>query len=298
MTPIFSRLLNALCLVAAALLSACGAGTTVDPFKPNRVIALGDGYNVATATITGTTDTAVTVAQQVAVLFGVPDTDVLNYAETDALIKDPVTRHADLAASASLETQIQTAITAAGGAFTDKDLIIISIGTRDLISGVASATAAADLRELVSQLLDAKATHVLMMQPLELTKTPYVRDNSTREAAYKDKTVEFISEVTSSLNQMISRGGYATNPVIYGGALLSSNFNIYTSKTKFLEFSTSTQTPACTAALTADVLNGCALADADANYEKILFADDINLTPAGNRWVARQMHTATARGWR
>lgn len=298
MIQISSRWLNALCLAATVLLSACGSGTTTDPFKPNRVIALGDGYNVATSTITGTTDAAVTVAEQVALLFGIPVADVLNYAEADALIKDPVTRHADLAASASLETQIQAAITAAGGAFTDKDLIIISIGTRDIISGVASATAADDLRELVNQLLQAKATHVLLMQPLELTRTPYVRDNSTREATYLGKTEEFIEAVKTSISEMVSQAGYHDNPVIYGGQLLSSNFNIYTSNTKYLEFSTSTRIPACTAALTADVLTGCALADANASYAKMLFADDINLTPAGNRWVARHMYNATAYGWR
>jgi len=66
MNPIFSRILKALCTLAAvALLSACGSSSTVDPFKPTRVIGLGDGYNDVNATVRegSTTDT---VVQQVA----------------------------------------------------------------------------------------------------------------------------------------------------------------------------------------------------------------------------------------
>jgi hypothetical protein len=29
-----------------------------------------------------------------------------------------------------------------------------------------------------------------------------------------------------------------------------------------------------------------------------LFADNLNLTPAGNRWVSQYIYNATAQGWR
>ena len=47
MNPIFSRTLKALCVMSAAvLLTACGgASSTIDAFKPTRVIAFGDGFS-------------------------------------------------------------------------------------------------------------------------------------------------------------------------------------------------------------------------------------------------------------
>lgn len=299
MNPIFSRTFKALCAIAVAgVLTACGSSSTVDPFKPTRVIALGDGYNDPTYTVTGTTDVALTVAQQVAVLFGLPVSSVTSYAEGDALITTPNSVHADLTAAASLTTQIGTAITSAGGGFSSGDLIVISIGTRDIISGVTATSAAAALKTQVERLLNANARHVLIMQPLELTKTPYVRGNSSRTTSYTGKTVEFINYVDSALHDLVSHGGYATNPVIYGGTFLSSDFNLYTSNTTASDFSTSTQNPACTLALTTDVLGGCLVGAANTSYATMLFADDINLTPAGNRWVAQRMYNATAQGWR
>jgi hypothetical protein len=291
MNPIFSRTLKALCTLAVVgLLSACGSSSTVDSFKPTRVFALGDGYNVPTFTVTGTTDVAVTVAEQVAVLFGLPVSSVTRYAEGNALI----TANTAITTDKSLTEQI-TDVIAAVGTFNNKDLVVITIGTRDIKEAVPAVTAAADLKAQVARLLNAKAQNVLIMQPLEITNTPFGRGN----AAYSGKTVNFVTEVTSALQALIVTGGYSTNPVIYGGTALSSDFNLYTTSTTgtYLEFSTSTQVPYCSAA--ASSLAGCAVGGGDGtSFATRLFADNLNLTPAGNRWAALRLFNATAQGWR
>jgi hypothetical protein len=289
MNPIFSRTFKALCSIAiVGLLSACGASSTVDPFKPTRVIALGDGYNVPTFTVTGTTDVATTVAEQVAVLFGLSVSSVTRYAEGNALI----TANTAVTTDKSLTEQI-TDVIAVVGTFSTTDLVVITIGTRDVKAAVSEVAAAVDLKAQVARLLNAKAQNILIMQPLEITNTPFARGN----AAYSGKTVNFVSQATSALQDLVSSGGYSNNPVIYGGTALSSDFNIYTTSISgaYLEFSTSTTVPYCASPTT---LAGCAVNGADATYATRLFADNLNLTPAGNRWVAQRLYNATAQGWR
>ena len=289
MNSIFRRTLKALCsVIVVGLLSACGSSSTVDALKPTRVFGLGDGYNVPTFTVTGTTDTALTVVQQVAVLFGVSTSLITNYATGNALI----TANATVTTDQSLTEQI-THVISDVGTFTKSDLVVITIGTRDIKAGVAATTAATDLTAQVDRLLKANARHILIMQPLELTNTPFGRGN----AAFAGKTVDFISEVSSALQTLVAQGGYTSNPVIYGGTGLSSNFNVYTTSATgaYLEFSTSTQVPYCASPTT---LTGCSVIGGNDTYGTRLFADNLNLTPAGNRWVALHMFNATAQGWR
>ena len=288
MNPIFSRTLKAMCTIAVVgVLTACGSSTTVDAFKPARVFGLGDGYNVPTATV-ATTDATLTVVQHVTSLFGVSTSVISNYAEKDALI----TADAAVTTDKSLTEQI-TDVIADVGSFTNTDLIVITIGTRDIKAGVAAATATADLKAQIGRLLNANARRVLIMQPLELTNTPFGRGN----ASYTGKTVDFITYATSALQSLVANGGYTTNPVIYGGTSLSSDFNIYTTSGTgaYLEFSTSTQVPYCASPNT---LSGCAVIVGNDTYATRLFADNLNLTPAGNRWAAQRLYNATAQGWR
>ena len=60
MKPMLNRILKTVCVVVAAgMLTACGSGSTVDPFRPTRVIGLGDAYNDMgnnQATVRGTAD--------------------------------------------------------------------------------------------------------------------------------------------------------------------------------------------------------------------------------------------------
>ena len=313
MNPMFSRTLKALCaLTAVAMLLACGSSKTVDPFKPNRVIGLGDAYNDvglavgAPFTVTGTS-TVSTVVEQIATIFnvgsigvpvgagtygngGLPATGVFSYAMGDALITGTG------AADASLTEQVDRLL-ADVGTFTSTDLVLITAGTRDIKANANAVTTVTALREQVRRLLEAGAKHVLIMQPLDIANTPFGRAAGT----YAGKTTEFVNEELTQLQDLVRGGGYANNPVILSNSTgLSSTFNIYTnppsSTTYYGEFTTSTQVAYCSAPTT---LTGCAMTTGeDTKAATTLFADNLNLTPAGNRWVSQYLYNATGSGWR
>ena len=283
MNPMFSRTLKALCTVmVAALLSACGASSTVQPFQPTRVVGLGDGYNDANATVRegSTTDT---VVQQIAAYFG--QTNVVSYASSGKKIAD-------------LATQITTATNAGG--FTSGDLVVITVGTHDVISGTNLTTAKSTLVSAVQSLLDAGVKHVLIMPVLEVSLTPWGRSTS------------FDANATNTFNDGIltvlstTYGGQSTNKVIYANTSgLTVAFRTATSVA--LAYSPFTDTgfggtdPACGNGFVAPAANwtGCTTAaPTNANYTTMLFADGIHLTPAGNRWTAGFLYNATAAGWR
>ncbi len=313
MNSVFSRILKALCVVTAvASLSACGgASSTVNPFVPTRVIGLGDAYNDvgsnnsghAPFTVRGTGEVS-TVVEQVAALFGVgssgtfvgavtytnlPASGVFSYAVGGALINSGADSLADQIVSLSADV---------GGAFTSSDLIVIAAGTQDIKAAYSTSgaeTAAGLLEAQVKILLGKGAKHILILQPLELSVTPYARANNIAVDVTLSPTVKFNTKISSELYDYVSRQGLSYNPVIYGSAF-SSIFNTYAQLTAYAEFSTSTQTPYCPAPTT---LTGCTQTLNDSTvYDTTLFADNLNLTPAGNRWVAQKLYDATAQGWR
>ena len=316
MNPMFSRTLKALCTLAAvALLSACGgASSTMESFHPSRVIGLGDAYNDVGSpsgpfTVRGTT-TVATVVEQVAALFGVgssgtfvnagtytslPATGIFSYAVGGALINS---------GSDSLANQIIRLSDDVGGAFTSSDLIVIAAGTQDIMATYTTAgaeAAAVLLEDQVKILLSKGAKHILILQPLELSVTPYALANSISVNVTTSPTVKFNAKISGDLYSYVHNLGLSYNPVIYGAAF-SSIFNTYAQTTSYAEFSTSTNVPYCTATAPSTdpaLMSGCSKRVGDSTvYDTTLFADNLNLTPAGNRWVAGFLYLATAQGWR
>jgi hypothetical protein len=307
MNPIFSRTLKALSTLAAvALLSACGASSTIDPFKPTRVIGLGDAYSdvgLATGapfTVRGT-GTVSTVFEQVATLFGVgsvgtpvadatyaalPSTGVFSYAMGNALIST----NAAITTDASLAEQVDRLLADVGTFNSSKDLIIITAGTRDVRAGLDKTTTVDALMVQLKRLLVANARHILVMQPIE-------RSGGT----YATQALAFADEESLQIYKYLKTANYQGNPIILTSGYnpgLATNFNIATSPltTTYGEFSTSSQVAYCPSPTT---LTGCTVADGDGTtYATRLFADNLNLTPVGNRWVALQLFGATAQGWR
>ncbi len=306
MNPIFYRTIKILCAVSTAfVLTACGgAGSTVDPFKPTRVIGLGDAYNDvglavgAPFTVRGTS-TVSTVLERVAELFNVgstgvpvsgatyatlPSTGVFSYAMGDSLI----TTNTAITTDASLSEQVDRLLADVGTFNSSQDLILITAGTRDVRAGIDKTVAVDALMVQLKRLLNANARHILLMQPIERYGSAYVNG-----------ALLFTEEESGQLYDYLSRAGYRGNPIIVTSGPnpgLSSNFNIYTSVNTYSEFSTSTTVPYCPAPAT---LTGCTVADGDGtSFATRLFADNLNLTPAGNRWVALQLFNATAQGWR
>lgn len=313
MNSSFSRTFKALCVCATVvMLSACGASSTVDAFNPTRVIGLGDGYNDigsnpnAPYTVRGVS-TASTVVEQVASNFWgqtsgtfvgdvtysqgqLPATGVFSYAVGNSLIKT---------GSDSLEVQIARLKDDIGGNnLKPTDLIVLAAGTQDIKATYTLAgarTAADDLVTQVKALMEMGAKRILILQPLELSYTPFARD-AANIAAYptnpiSSPTVEFNAKASGELQSYITSLKLSTNPVIYGAYNLSSYFNTYVGARSTAVFSNPDQ-PYCG---DANSLVGCT-GSADGNY---LFADGINLTPAGNRWVGQYLYYSTAiAAWR
>jgi phospholipase/lecithinase/hemolysin len=285
MNPIFSRTLKALCSIAiVSLLSACGASSTVDPFKPTRVVGLGDGFNNATATVDDGTTTR-TVVGQVAAYFG--QSNLVSYASSGQK-------------AANLAGQITTATNAGG--FSSGDLVVIAVGTHDVIDGTDLTDVKTDLVAAVQSLLAGGVKHVLIMPVLDVSRTPWGRVNTSTVSTTATNT--FNEAVLLALSTAF--GGQTPNTVIYANASgLTSLFLTATSLATFSPFTdtgfngtAAGTTPACG---DPTAFNGCAASVptlASRPYTTMLFADGIHLTPAGNRWVASYLYNATAQGWR
>jgi hypothetical protein len=270
MNSIFSRTLKALCtIVVAGVLTACGSGSTVDPFKPTRVIGLGDGFNDSARAI------APTVADQVATNFSLGLSSVVNGGSTTATI-------------AALSAQIDSVI--GSGGFTSGDLVVISVGTID-VQNSASPTANNEVPELVRQvqrLLDYNVKHVLVMPVLDVSRTPWGVTNSFEQgsAAATNSTGTFNNEVLTRLSATF--GGRSPNPVIYansGSSPISSQFLSMTATTPiWISPFNCFKRASCTNGATADT--------------SLFDTSDTYLTSVGNKWVGNLLYNATAQGWR
>ena len=270
MNSTISRTFKALCLIAVSVvLTSCGSGSTVDPFKPTRVIGLGDGFNDSARAI------APTVADQVGANFGLGLSSVVNVGSTTATI-------------ASLSTQIDSVISSGG--FTSGDLVVISVGTID-VQSFASPTASNEVPELVSQvqrLLDYNVKHILLMPVLDVSRSPWGAANSFEQgsASATNSTGTFNSEVLSQFSANF--GGRSPNTVIYansGTSPISSQFLSMTASTPIWisPFNCFTRA-SCTNGATADT--------------SLFDTNDTYLTAAGNKWVGNLLYNATAQGWR
>ena len=155
-------------------------------------------------------------------------------------------------------------------------------------AGVDKATAVDALIVQLQRLLDANARHILVMPPIERSG-----------GSFASQTVAFANDLSGKLYNLLLTEPYKGNPIIAASGpnpALLSNFNIYTSYPTYGEFAASTQVAYCP---TPTVLTGCSVSDGDGTtYATRMFADDYNLTPAGNRWVALQLYSAMAQGWR
>jgi phospholipase/lecithinase/hemolysin len=279
MNPIFSRTFKALCSIAlVGLLSACGASSTVEPFKPTRVVGLGDGFNDAAATVNDGTSTR-TVVGQMASYFG--QSNVVSYASAGARISN-------------LASQIDSV-----GSFSSGDLVVIAVGTFDVKASANPVTEAQTLVTQVQRLKTAGVKHILIMPVLDVSRTPWGRSNTN--AVSTTATNTFNEAVLLAMSTAF--GGQTPNNVIYANASgVTSLFLTATSVAIYSPFSdtgfngtVAGTSPACG---NAALFTGCTSAAANASYTTMLFADGIHLTPAGNRWVASYLYNATAQGWR
>lgn len=310
-----ARVLAPLAL-STALLAACGGGTSqVDPFKPARVIALGDenslivddgahdGFKYSVNDRRGTAAGKCTLlpifAQSLAALYGFvyeqcnPNALVpkaFAYAAIGARIDDPVN---------GLAAQI-AAVTGLGAT----DLVSVMIGGNDVIElfeqvrdGTRSSTdAIAEAQQrgrraanIISALL-ATGAHAIVVTNPDLGLSPYAK---AQELAYPGAAA-LLSKLVYELNGYL-RTSIEPNDGRFWGMVLADDVVAAMAKvpTAFLASPSDATVAACT---TASAVN-CVLNDdstlttlvAGASATSHLWADDRHLGPSAHNLISQRV---------
>jgi hypothetical protein len=316
MNPIFSRTLKALCaVVAAALLSGCGgASSTVDPFVATRVIAFGDGFNYVDSNGYGlstvrTSETTNTLAGRIAERYGIVVKDAalassggFSYASANAKVSD-------------VATQINTFLTASGGVVAKKDLIIIAVGNWDIKAAAATNdtaainTATSALVTAIQRLTNAGAEHVVVIPSTNMARTPWATSSGLSRTTIQNLSNSAATSFNFTLNTKLGDAyrqdrkpvllldpttdynSFAGSVDVNGNAV--RNFSgIVLNNLSTAVCTTSSPATGCTTSVgVGGVLNGT-------DYLTAVFADEINLTPVINRYLAdRMLFTMKNIGW-
>jgi len=188
----FPTLTRIAALMVACVLAGCGgASSTVNPLTPTRIIAFGDAFSTvdssgyATYSV-NTSETNATVASRIASIYGFTLKAV---ASSSAVIASGTAYSyaAGTATSSATATQISNYL--ANNTPGSKDLFIITAGTQDIVSAAptnnttAIATAATALTSAVQSLTNAGAQYVVVMQPINVARTPpFLALNGVRPA--------------------------------------------------------------------------------------------------------------------
>ena len=193
----FSTLMRIATLMAACVLVGCGgASSTVNPLTPTRIIAFGDQLSAVDSSGRGTytvylTDTNTTVASRLAAIYGLT-MSVCEYATVNCVVSSGTAiSYAEGATTTTARVTVPAQIKAylenntPGGS----DLFIITAGTNDIASAALTndtstiALATTNLTTAIQTLTTAGAQYVLVMQPLNVARTPpFLASNGVRSA--------------------------------------------------------------------------------------------------------------------
>jgi len=194
----FSTLMRIATLMAACVLVGCGgASSTVNPLTPTRIIAFGDSFSTldsvvpasgyATYTV-NTSETNATVASRIATTYGFT---MKHYTASPSVVHASGTAYsyaAGTATSSDTKTQVELYLSN-GNTPGASDLFIITAGTQDIIAAAPTnntttiATAATALTAAIQTLTNAGAQYVLVMQPINVARTPpFLALNGVRPA--------------------------------------------------------------------------------------------------------------------
>ena len=185
---------RALLLACASLvlLAGCGAGTIESQLNPSRIVVFGDGMSDL-----GQSGSRYTVNDgsfniwtlQLAASFGLPLSTASSGGTSYATGNARVTGKPDAAGNSATPTvQEQVTTFLATGPIGANDLLVVNAGTSDIITEMAKVTSAAqtssqmianagqagrDLAAQVRRLVDTGASHVMVVGPFHLGKTPW-----------------------------------------------------------------------------------------------------------------------------
>lgn len=296
-----------LCMAASSVLAlaACGGGDVESQLDPARIVAVGDAF--------------ADLGQDGGTRYTVNDGEVNNWTEYvanaygNALTPSSAggwsyaTAHARVSAepdaaggTAGLTVQEQVDALLARTTLTDRDLVLVSAGTSDLIvQGQAAITgaqtgeqaraaieqAARELAAQVQRLVSAGARHVAVVGPYNLSRSPWAIE--TDQGALLDTLSRRFNEVLLVALHNADLG----DEVLYIDAALL--FNLMSASTSKVQYNLDNVTQAvCTSVdpgpgigTGTDQVNSSlctpATIAAGVDYTRALFADRIYPTPAG-----------------
>jgi outer membrane lipase/esterase len=287
----------------ALLLAACGSGTIESQLQPTRIVAFGDAFSdlgQAGTRYTVNDGTLNIWTAEMASSFGLPLVTAAAGGTSYATGNVRINSKPDAAGSSATPTVKQQidAFLAAGNTLGPNDLVVVSGGIGDLIAETAKLNAGAqthdqliadikqagtDLGTQVRRLVSAGATHVVVVGPYDLSRTPW--STATNQAS-------LLTEASTQFNtsMLVSIVDLGADVLYVDSALL---FNLMTGTPSAYSFSNATD-PVCTSVdpgpgigIGAGQVNSalCTTSTivAGADYSTYIFADAVYPTPSAQR---------------
>lgn len=310
------RGLLALAAASALVLAACGSGSIESQLNPSRVIVFGDGFSDlgqggARYTVN---DGSINIwSEQVAASFGAPLVTAASGGTSYATGNVRVNAKPDAAGSSAtptVEEQIGTFL--AAGSIGQNDLVIVNGGISDIIAEMAKVTSGAqtsdqmlanvrqagrDLATQVRRLVQAGGTHVVVVGPYHLGRSPW---------ATSIGQVGLLTEAASKFNEelLVAIVDLGANVLYVDAALF---FNLMVANPSGYELANVT-VPACASV---DAGAGIGIGAGEVNsalcttatlqpgvdYTTSLFADRVYPAPRGHRKFGEYAFTRIRERW-
>ena len=287
------RAIMALACASATLLAACGSGEIVDPFRPSRLLSVGDGfsdlgqdgkrYTVNDGTVNIWTE-------QMAAIYGLPlttsDKGGLSYARGDALVTG---------APNSVETQVTTLL--AANTIAEGDLVIMGGGILDIVGNAANPNLSYDqmtanvqaagraMGAQVNRVVQAGAKHVVVTGVWPLGQTP-LGTESGQATNLTNLTLAYNNALKITIVNLGANVLYLDSATYYN--------NVYYNPTAYAPLNNST-TKACTTVLVTDCTPATITPGFD--YTTLLFANGVYPTPTGHRLLGNYAQSQVTNRW-
>jgi outer membrane lipase/esterase len=237
------RALLALASASALLVAACGSGTIESQLQPTRIVVFGDGFSDVGQTGKRYTvnDNGINMwTQELAASFSINLTPVSAGGTAYATLNARVNSKPDAAGNAATPTiaeQVDAFL--AGNTVTANDLIVVSGGISDIVAEAAALNAGAqtseqmladvrqagrDLGAQVHRLVQAGATHVVVVGTYDLGKSPWAAA-SGQAALLSDASTRFNTELLVSIVDLGATTLYVDAALLYN--LMYNNPTVY-----------------------------------------------------------------------
>ncbi len=300
---------------SAFLLAACGSGSIESQLKPSRIVSIGDGFSDLGQTgsrYTVNDGTANIWSEQVASSFGVGLTNSASGGASYAMRNVRINVKPDVqGSSTTLTVKEQVDRFLASGTIGASDLVMLSGGISDIIAQMALVRsgaqtsdqmianvklAARDLAAQVRRVVVAGGTHVVVVGPYHLGRTPW---------AIGIGQVNLLTEASNKFNEelLVALVDQGANVLYLDAALL---FNLMVATPAAYQLADVTN-PVCNSVdpgpgigIGAGEINSALCTPNTviaADYSRYLFADRVYPTPQGHRKFGEYAYTRIRERW-